>query len=297
MSSRPGCFRPALFGCLGMMGILVLVVLVGLVMAWRGVQQRDVADGVVATPEITDTPALAARAPGQVILELEAGEFHVLPADSGAGVSVRARFDRASHVLEDSLEVQADGTWIYRVSYRPTVSMLQGMLRSLIGGQTESRVEVRLPPDLPIALRVQGVRGGAEIDLGGLWLTDADISFRMGGAEVAISEPLHEPLPRLRLRSTMGGLEVTDLGNASPRALHVATRMGGAALDLRGPWAGDCTAQLEVQMGGLAIATGGAVAMQPEVQRPQLPREGGGEVSGATVWYRASTRMGEIDIQ
>ncbi len=296
MSSRPGCFRPFLFGCLGLLGLGVLILLVGLLMAWRGVQRGEVVDAVVAAGGEAAAPVLTARAPGKVILELGQGEFYVLPADSGAGVSVQARFDRASHVLEDSLTVQPDGTWVYRVHYGSSISMVQAMFQQLLGGSTESRVEVRIPPDLPIELVLVGEQGGAQIDLGGLWLTAADLEFHMGGAEIDFSTPLHRPLERLDLRSSMGGLEVTGVGNASPRVLDVSSSMGGVAMDLAGAWAGDCRARFRVRMGGMAIGSTPGLVVRPWSEQAQELQPQAAEVPVPTLWYEADVSMGEIDI-
>jgi len=296
MSSRPGCFRPFLFGCLGLLGLGILLLLVGLMMAWRGVQQREVVDQTAAISAADAAPVLTARTPGRVILEFGRGEFYVRPAEPGAGVSVQARFDRASHVLTDSLEVLPDSTWVYHVQYRATVPMLRAMLQALIGGDTESRVEVFLPPDLPIALEVVMEQGGAEIDLGGLWLTGADLRFHQGGAEVDISSPLREPLGELRLTSSMGGVEATRLGNASPRILLVSTRMGGGAIDLGGAWAGDCRARFAVEMGGLAVMGAEGLQMQPASRRPEALGGEAAEVPLPTLWYDVEARMGEVDI-
>ena len=77
-------------------------------------------------------------------------------------------------------------------------------------------------------------QGGFEAELGGLWLTDADIVFRKGGFSLDISEPLKEPLQRLKINGAMGGFEADNLGNASPKVVDVQCRMGGAEIDLRG---------------------------------------------------------------
>jgi hypothetical protein len=295
MSSRPGCLRPALFGCSGLLGLVVLVALIVTFMAWRGVQQREIVAASVATGERA-APVLTARAPGRVILDLGQGEFYLSPAAPGEGVSVRARYDQASHTLTDSLTILPDSTWVYEVTYRTSISMLQAMLQALIGGESESRIEVFLPPDLPIALEMRAEQGGAEVDLGGLWLTEADIAFSQGGIELEFSEPLREPLGSLNVRTSMGGVSLAGLGNASPRTLAVRCRMGGADVDLSGPWANDCRASFDVKFGGVSIRPPAGLVVRPASEARGSLAADQAELPEPTFWYDITASMGEVEI-
>ena len=127
MSSKPGCLRPALFGCLGVLAVIAVILLVVAIMAWQGVQNSEVVEQTADTQQAAAAPAITAQAAGRVVLELAQGEFLINPAQPGEGVSVKARFDQTQYALQDTLLVQPDGTWEYRVKYGRTIPALQQM--------------------------------------------------------------------------------------------------------------------------------------------------------------------------
>jgi hypothetical protein len=298
MGVRKGCLKPALFGCLGLVAILVVIVAVSAVIAVQGVKNEKVTDQeFVAADEIdpTQLPALSRQA-GRVELMLAQGEFRLHPGEPDQGVRVKARFDQSSYELIDSLEILPDSTWVYRVEYRRTIPALQAILRGIFGGGNESRVDVFLPPDVPVALMLDVSQGGGEIDLGGLWLTEADLRCSQGGFELDVSEPLHEPLPRLDLSGNMGGFEVRRLGNASPQALSIDVSMGGGEIDLSGAWRNGSTLDVSVSMGGmeLLVPDGLEVRGAPVAGDTGTLRDADPEVPRPVLEVRTSQSMGEI---
>ncbi|MEZ4386331.1 MAG: hypothetical protein R3D98_01890 [Candidatus Krumholzibacteriia bacterium] len=289
MSFKSGCLKPALFGCLGLTVLLVVVVGVTTLMALNGVKHEQVADAELAAGqgEAVDPAQLAilASRPGRVELDLSAGEFSIKPGEPGSGVLVKARFDRTTHKLEDRLQVLPDSSWVYRVKYHSTISGMQALMRAIVGGNQESKVEVFLPPDVPIDLVVDLHQGGGEMELGGLWVRDAELNYGQGGVQLSVSEPLREPMNRLLIAGSMGGVDAKRLGNASPRYLGIDCRMGGGDIDLRGEWLNGADVGLKVRMGGISVHVpaglsvegaaiqGGAEGVQtgdPEVPLPIL---------------------------
>jgi hypothetical protein len=303
MESRSGCLKPVLFGCLGLVGAVLLVLLIGLGLAWRGAARQDVADREVGT-EARSAAARAAARPGRVVLEVAQTELHVNPAAAGEELAIRARFDRNAYELLDEFEELPDGTWVYRLRYRRTITGLQALLQGLLQGGGDSRVEVFLPLDRPIALELAMRQGGAEVQLGGLWLTELVLDMGQGGMSVAVKEPLREPLERLTVQGRMGGVSLSRLGNASPRVLAVDWSMGGIDLDLRGAWRTDCHARIRARMGGVSVTIpedldvrevrdGDGEAAAPVLQIPPAAREGQGPV----LWLDAQASMGEIEVR
>jgi hypothetical protein len=259
-------------------------------------------DGEVVEPELTPAalgPGAAARVlPGRVILELGQGEFQLHPSRPGEGVRVRARYDTESHELVDSFETLPDSTWVYHLRFRRTIPALQALFRALMGGDTETWIHVYLPPDSPIALDVLAKEGGMEADLGGLWLTAADIRFDKGGLSLDVGEPLREPLERLTIHGRMGGFQAMRLGNASPRELVVDCKMGGADLDLRGDWARDCDARLSIRMGGMSVTVPDDVAVEGYGAMPARGlRRTDAEVPVPVLRLTVSQSMGEVEVR
>ena len=83
----------------------------------------------------------------------------------------------------------------------------------------------------------------------------ADFSFEANkaGGELDFSEPVATPLERLVIRTSMAGMNVGRIGNASPRHLEIDTSMAGAMLDLRGDWRNDSDIEIQTSMGGVNV--------------------------------------------
>jgi len=296
MASRSGVFKSCLFGCLGLLVFGFLFAAISALLAWRGLDDQDMAEEELAPVASTEIGTRAAAA-GRVVLTLGQGEFRILPSGPDEGLRVETRYDRKAYELLDSFERAPDGTWVYRLDFRRTMPGLQAIFRSLMGGGTETYVHVYLPPDVPIALEIGVEEGGFEADIGGLWITDADIVYRKGGFEFTVDEPLREPMERLAISGSMGGFEASGLGNASPRALEVHCRMGGADLDLSGPWSRDCDVSLSVRMGGMSVRVPEEVAVTGvEGLETGLRTTEVSEVPAPTLRFTSQEKMGEVEI-
>jgi len=122
-----------------------------------------------------DTTGEASAMPGKVILDLAQGEFHLEPGEPGLGVMVKASYDASMFELSDESGILPDGRWVYSVTFHRTISGLQHLFRQLMDGGNDPVLNIYLPPDVPIELKFKVKQGGMEAELGGLWLTDADL--------------------------------------------------------------------------------------------------------------------------
>lgn len=306
MESRSGCLRNVLIGCLGLIGVVVLVALVVAGLAAVNVSRKDVVEREVSAPaealeQTAAAPAggevVTVKTEGRVILDLGHGEFVIKPAAPGEGIVVKARFDQSSYALHESFEVLPDSTWVYRVEYRRTIGGLQAIAQAIMSRGTPSRVEVYLAPDLPLTLDLAVRQGGAEVDLGGLWLRDASIAWHQGGMDLKFSEPLRDPIGRLHLHGSMGGVNVGRVGNASPAVLDVSCRMGGAELDMRGPWRGDCRASFRARMGGISVRVPEELDVRDAAADTLLLATTTRETPAMVLWVTKDANMGEVEVQ
>jgi hypothetical protein len=146
--------------------------------------------------------------------------------------------------------------------------------------------------DVPLALDLELEDGGSNVELGGLWLTEADIRFSRGGFNLQVSEPLREPMENLSLEGMMGGFNAQELGNASPRNLQVDFRIGGMNLDLSGRWMEDSDIFLRWDMGGGKVHLPANVVV---VGVDGIEGAGpGGEVPPPTLEFRLSGDMDDM---
>jgi hypothetical protein len=291
------------FGCLGCLGLVALLVIAAAcVLAVVSFQVRE---EEVDTRELAHAPPAPAAVPGEtpaaippaaagkVILRLAHGGFTLAPGPPGTPLRVEARYDARTYVLEEDWQTPEGGAWTYELGFHSTVrsSLMRG-LRGLLGG-TSPEVHVFLPPDVPIELDLELNQAGAETELGGLWLTAADVAVNQGGLKLAVGSPLRAPLERLALRASMAGIEAVALGNASPRELELEASMGGVELDLRGAWVTDATIRIAARMGGVEVVLPGDVNVAGVDER--LPGARQAEVRLPTLTFDVEEARGEVE--
>lgn len=302
-----GCLKNGCLGCLGILVLMFLVVGVNVLIVANRDGEEKIVDRVVRAYDAEDgapladaelTPDAAARpAPGRgwLILELGQGEFRIHPGEPGSGIVVKANYDESIFTLDEYSHTWPDSSWVYHVRFGRTISGLQAILREVMGGSHAAQVHVYVAPDLAVELNLAVKEGALDAELGGLWLTDMDVRYDKAGVALHLESPLREPIGSLVVNGRMGGCELAGVGHASPRSLTVRTTMGGTAVDLAGDWRNDCDARLAVTMGGLQLLVpdnlqlvdapaGGLVHADAEVPAPKLRI------------LEQKTRMGEIEI-
>ncbi len=310
-------FKYGCFGCLGVLGVIVLIAAIATGVAWQRSRSMQAEETVLtrevpSPPEALEPPALAPDAiaadlpesadrlsrvtPGRVILDLSHAEFRIVPGPWGEPLRVEGKFDPDYYELQEQLEKGEDLGWTYRVSFRRKApSSLLTRLSEWFSG-TSPEVRIVLPVDHPLHLDLKLRDGGTTADLGGLWLTSAEIGFARGGLLLTVSEPLRRPVERMSIHGGMGGLAITSLGNASPRRLEVQHSMGGLFLDLRGRWVQDSEASIDFSMGG------GSVRLPENVNIKGLDEEQAGSRPEAepglpTLTISASSEMGNLEFR
>jgi hypothetical protein len=207
------------FGCLGLVGIAVLLTAMLVGIALVKVESEEVEDHA-STPEVSAGQAplpgesfasLPPGGSGTIVLDLRNGAFAVEPAASGEPLQVEAKYDRNTYELSEVVETDEQGQWTYRLSFQRTGSAWITTIKELLGG-TSPFVRVLLPPDVALDLELKVKSGGGEVELGGLWLTSADLTLDKGGLALEISEPLQAPMERMDIKAQMGGGALGSLG-------------------------------------------------------------------------------------
>ncbi len=305
MGEKRGCLKTGLLGCLGL--ILVVILFVGgtALIAWNRVGDQKIEDKVLSPVAINAPNQSAPDAStgnsmlvhgGRVRLQLAQGGFEILPARRDQRLRVEANYDEEVYLVEESFEILADSTWVYTVTSHRTVSGLHALFRQLMGAGFETELKVFLPDDVPIVLEVLVEEGGFEAELGGLWITSADINYQKGGFEINFDEPTREPMDHLVIQGRMGGFEASDLGNASPRVLDIRSSMGGAEIDLMGDWVRDCDIRLAITMGGMAVSVPEDLDIRGLTEADRDWRQDDEEVPLPTLQFSVKERMGEIEV-
>jgi hypothetical protein len=265
---RKGCRNLAILGCMGCGG-LIIVVLVGcaiiLGMAWSEVrneqfERRELQQAVALPepPEIADQPLevpeefVPERREGTVALDVDSTVVTVRPGKPGDAIRIEAEYDTRYYELSERFTEDAE-SWTYDIGFgRVSDSYLKTALKSLLGGR-RPMIKVFLPPDVPLRLELQVSQGGADAELGGLWLTSAEIEFLQGGGGVDFSKPLKQPMEFLGIEFTQGGGAVEGVAMASPKVFDISFSMSGGELDLDGTWRQDAEISIDQRMGGVDV--------------------------------------------
>ena len=309
---QSGCRTAFKFGCLGCLAFVFFLIVVSSIVfgiAWNRVRNEEVKTKelvqVLAAPEPVDIEDQALEVPtefvvsepaGRVILDLRNAVFDIRPAQEGEALKVEARFDINNYGLTESFDEGVDDKgWTYELSFRRiSDSYAMTALKELLGG-TKPKVKIVLPKKVFYDLELDVMQGGADIELGGLWLSDVDVRFTQGGGALRFGEPLHQPAESMVIQFSQGGGAIEGLGNASPKKLDVSFSMGGGSIDMRGPWQRDAEITIDQNMGGVSLRLPTHVVLRGIGRYDtEEPAEGGEEVP--VLRFSTSSQFGELEI-
>jgi hypothetical protein len=309
--TKGGCRTAFKFGCFGCFALLLLAVILSAIVfgiAWKEVRSEDVEDreltrvltaaepvAIEDGPIEVPTEFVVEEPAGRIVLDLRHTKFDIVPAAPGEPLLVEAKYDANHYGLSEKHDEGFEGDgWTYEVDFRRTSSSYAlTALKELIGG-TKPRVKIHLPRDVPYDLELDIMQGGAEVELGGLWLRNADVRFLQGGGELGFSEPLHSPAESVTIEFRQGGGAILGIAHASPENLEVAFSMGGGYLDLAGPWQRDAEITIDQSMGGVSVQLPSDVILRGVGRyETQEPAEEGQDIP--VLRFSTSSNYGELD--
>lgn len=247
--------KPLLLGCIVVpAGLFVLLLLMGLLLFLAGpvdLVPIEVDREVPIEAQTSDTATAAAGAL-RVELRFEEGEFVVCPGEAAGGIHVQAEYDQALYALDAGVE-QERGVSVHRVDFHPRKGFAS--MRRLVHRQetSDTRVRVHLPTEISTELFVHMRKGQIDIDVTRLSLTALVVDCAMGEFQLDIGEPNPVPMERLELRTHMGHLAASGLGNSHASAMLFDAKMGNFEVDLDGAWDRDTVARIKVAMGEAAL--------------------------------------------
>lgn len=310
--SASGCKAGCKYGCLGCLGLLVLMIGISAVVtgiAWHHAENENVeqqefardlawvrameeADEMEAPPEDLGSIPPA----GTVILDFnQTSKIDIRPGKPGEPAHVKATFDSNFYELSESYtDSVGENGWTYEVRFgRTSTSYWVSMLKEIMSG-SRPRIFVYLPPDIPYDLKIDISQGGGEVELGGLWLTDLDVSFLQGGGDFKISSPLRVPIENVNIDFTQGGGAISGIANASPSTLDISFSMGGGDIDLTGSWQRDAQINIDQSMGGATVILPDNVEIRG-LDRGGLKSPGDVEVPLPVLTFETSSQFGELE--
>lgn len=248
-------------GCLWLLGLGLLVVLAiggafglaalqnrGAVSETRSIEQPIPYERGIAEPALPLAGAHPAP-PGRLELDLTVAQATLVPAPAGTPIRVEADFDPNRFELIEEQVKNHDGSWVMRIGIRPTGPVLWALFRVKIGRRAPL-LRITVPRDQPLELSGKILDGYAAIELGGLRIRSADFTVQSGAVMMSFFEPLPEPMARLEVHGNGGAVEISHLGNASPREVRIFQHLGAVDLDFRGRWLNDAHIEVDTRAAG-----------------------------------------------
>ncbi len=193
--------------------------------------------------DFTVSRVRGAEAQLDVHIEYGAGEFDlVAAADPELLYRMDLRYD------EDRFQPRAEyADGVLRLGVESTRRRIN------VGRSSRGQMDVELARGIPTSLRVEIGASRADLDLGGLSLTEARISTGASQTLVDVSEP--NPVPMDRIELTAGAAEFTArrLGNLNAERIVVDAGVGEVILDFTGDWRSSADVEVDMGLGALEL--------------------------------------------
>lgn len=178
-----------------------------------------------------------------VRVEYGAGRFRVAPADRGLLYRAELRYDE--EVFEPVADYD-DGR--LRVGTR-TVG---GGLR-FARNRSAGRLSLYLAREVPLDVRMELGAVRADVELGGLTLTDLRIASGASESRIDVSEPNPSPMERARMEVGAADFEARSLGNLNAERIELDAGVGNVTLDFTGEWKRDAEVRVDMGLGALEL--------------------------------------------
>lgn len=164
-----------------------------------------------------------------------------------------------------------------------------------------AEMDVELSTRVPMELSLEFGAGRAEVDLGGLRLTELEIQTGASEARLDVSRPNPEALNEARIAVGAAQFDARRLGNLNLRHLSVEAGVGEVTLDLTGDLRRDLDIEVEMGLGALELRIPRGIGVKlvkesflTDLDAPDMDRDG-------DAWYSADWSSAErritVDVQ
>ncbi len=171
-----------------------------------------------------------------------AGTFRLAPSDQGLLYRMQLKYD------EDRFQPRTDFDG-HTLSLGVEGTGKDINLRHNEGGSLDLTLARDLPMDLTLAFgAVQ-----ADVDLGGLSLTDLDLQTGASESTVDVSSPNPVQMRSASLQVGAADFTARHLGNLNAHRLEVSAGVGDVTLDLTGAWSQDADVAIKMGLGSLDL--------------------------------------------
>lgn len=194
------------------------------------------------------TVTMSRQAQGQESLDVSVeygdGRLDLGVAEPGLLYSMRLRYDEERY--EPEAELDGD-------DLRIGVEALGRNIRLDSDRRDHGEMELRLTREIPMELRLELGAVRADVDLGGLTLTDLHLGTGASEARIDVSSPNRVVMDRATLEVGAADFSARRLGNLNAREIDVSAGVGKVTLELTGSWTHDADISVKVGLGSLEL--------------------------------------------
>jgi hypothetical protein len=214
-----------------------------------------------------------------------AGALRIRPAASGTLYRMQLRYDEdafrpVSEYARGRLRVGVEGT----------------NRRIPVGDRSEGSMELELARGVTMDLELDFGAVRADLDLGGLALTDLHLRTGASETRLDVSAPNPRRLRRANMEVGAADFSARQLGNLNSTDVNVSAGVGKVRLELTGEWREDATVSVQMGLGSLelVIPEGLGVRLVRETFLTSLDSEGlikRGEAYYSPDWESAERKV------
>ena len=133
-----------------------------------------------------------------------------------------------------------------------------------------NRWDVKLNPDLPTRLSIDVGLGDGIMELGGMNITDMNLSNGLSSTELNFSEPVKNAVDEMELETGLGKFRAKNLGNAKFKELSFDCGLGSATLDFHGVSAERSEVTVDVGLGSVTLILPEKLGVRIEAEKSFL---------------------------
>ena len=216
------------------------------------------------------------------------GRFQVRPAESGILYDVRLRYDKDNF---DAVMDYDDGRLEVGTDARG---------RNVNVKEDDGEMILQLSRDVPTDLVLEFGAVRANLDLGGLTLTDLDLQTGASESTVDFSAPNRGRIRTAEMQVGAADFTAENLGNLNADRLDFSAGVGEVVLDFGGAWERDMQVDLSMGLGSLELHIPEGIGVRLRKDSFLTSLDASGLVKEGDDWYSrnwdAADRRLSIDI-